>query len=122
MNQDDFGEGFFPQYIDRARLIGVFEMDEFAIVFGLIFLIVAASLAFPSLGTVIVMPTAFFVGMLGGISFKKFKKNKPDGFTVQWLYKTGLLHPDEDPTRLVRHPYLAKLRTVPYGFVKELVN
>jgi len=113
---------FFPKYLDRPRLIGVFEIDEFIIIFGVIFVVIALSLATPSLGSGTVMPVAFFSGISLGLAYRKFKKNRPNGYTMQILYKVGLFHPEDNVAKLVSHPYLKNLKCVPFGFTKELVS
>ena len=120
--QNRYPNGFFPRYIDRPRLIGIFEIDEFMVVFGIIFGVIFGSLAVPSLSSGVIMPIAIIGGMVGGFFYKKFKKNRPNGYTMQLLYKKGIWHPEESPTKLVSHPYLKDNRCVPYGFTKELIS
>ena len=118
----DYSEGFFPRYIDRPRLVGVFEMDEFAVVFGSIFGLILSSLAFPNLDSLIVMVGSIVIGLSSGIMYKKFKNGRPNGYTMQLLYKHGISHPESNPSRLLKYPYLSKNKCVPYGFTKELIN
>ena len=114
--------GFFPRYIDRPRLIGIFEMDEFMVVFGFIFAVIFGSLAMPDLASGVVMPISIIGGLLAGVSYKRFKKGRPNGYTMQMLYKKGIFHPEESPTKLVSHPYLKNNKCIPYGFTKELIS
>ena len=118
---DKYGEGFFPRYIDRPRLIGVFEMDEFMVVFGLIAGIIAGSLAVPQVESLIVMVTAIITGLSSGIAYKKFKNGRPTGFTAHFLYKKGLYHP-VGPQSYISYPYLKDNKGIPFGFTKELIS
>jgi len=54
--------------------------------------------------------------------YKKFKNGRPNGYTMQLLYKHGISHPESNPSRLLKYPYLSKNKCVPYGFTKELIN
>lgn len=122
MQKQPLREGFFPRFIDRPRLIGVFEMDEFILGFGIIFGIIALSLAFPKVGSLIVMLTAIGSGIGAGVAYKKFKRNRPNGYTAHLLYKKGIYHPQDNKTSILKYPYLKKTKTVPHGFTKELYN
>ncbi len=122
MQQEPLQEGFFPRFIDRPRLIGIFEIDEFLLGFGIIATIISLSLAFPKIGSLGVMITAIGSGLGAGYSYKKFKKSKPNGFTAHFLYKKGIYHPQDNKAAELRHSYLKKNRVVPYGFTKELYN
>ncbi len=115
-------EGFFPRFIDRPRLIGIFEIDEFILGFGIIFLIITASLAFPKMGSLFVMLTAIGSGIGAGVAYKKFKRNRPNGYTAHLLYKKGIYHPQDNKAVLFKYPYLKNTKTVPHGFTKELYN
>ena len=122
MQQEPLQEGFFPRFIDRPRLIGIFEIDEFILGFAIIAGIIALSLAFPKVGSLGVMITAIGSGLGAGYAYKKFKKSKPNGYTAHFLYKKGIYHPQDNKTAELKHPYLKKNRVVPYGFTKELYN
>ena len=122
MQHEPLEEGFFPRFIDKPRLIGIFEIDEFMLGFGVIALIIASSLVFPKLGSLVVMITAISSGLTAGYFYKKFKKNRPDGYTAHMLYRKGIYHPQDNKVYEIKFPYLKKHRTVPYGFTKELYN
>jgi len=122
MQQEPLKEGFFPRFIDRPRLIGIFEIDEFMLGFGIIAFIIALSLAFPKIGSLAVMLTAISSGIGAGYAYKKFKKNRPNGYTAHFFYKKGIYHPQDNKVQEIKHPYLKNNRTVPYGFTKELYN
>jgi len=115
-------QNIFPVYIDRPRLIGVFEMDEFFLAFILMTVILAASLAFPNLGSLPVMITAIATGVGSAVAYGKFKRSRPDGYTLQKLYRSGLFSPADDKKALITHPYLRKIGrpVIPYGFTDVL--
>ncbi len=115
-------KGFFPVYIDKPRLIGIFEIDEFFLGFGVIAFVIAGSLAFPQIKSLFVMITAISSGLLSGYAYQKFKKNRPDGFTAHLAYKKGIYHPTDNPKMKIGRAYLKKTRLVPYGFTKVLYN
>jgi hypothetical protein len=112
----------FPRFLDKPRLIGVFEMDEFILFFAIIVSIIGGSFAFPSLGSGSVMFTAFAAGGFAAWGYKKFKRNRPDGYTFQKLYRSGLIAPDDMKQHRIKYPYLSRLRMIPYGFTKEFLN
>ena len=113
----------FPRYIDKPRLIGIFEMDEFFLAFFLMAAILAISLAFPSIKSLYVMVTAIASGIGSATIYKKFKNNRPDGFTMQKAYRAGLFSPRDDKKALLKYKYLRKLdRVIPYGFTKIFYN
>lgn len=114
---------FFPRFIDRPRLIGIFEIDEFFLAFFLMTAVLAASLLMPSVGSLTVMFSAIILGVGAAVIYSKFKKNRPDGFTLQKLYRSGIYSPGDDKKALITKPYLRKMgNVVPYGFTKELIN
>jgi len=122
MDQEPLQEGFFPRFIDRPRLIGIFEIDEFMLGFGIIAGIITASLAFPTVGSLPVMLTAIGSGGGTGYAYKKFKQNRPNGYTPHFFYRKGIYHPQDNKAAILKYPYLNKNRTVPFGFTKELYN
>jgi hypothetical protein len=116
-------QSFFPRFIDRPRLIGIFEIDEFFLAFFLMTLILASSLMFPDLGSLTVMLLSISIGVSSAVIYSKFKKNRPDGFTLQKMYRAGIYSPGDDKKALITKPYLRKMgHVVPYGFTKELIN
>lgn len=115
-------QGFFPRFIDRPRLIGIFEIDEFMLFFGLLFFLIAASLAFPNLNSLVVIIGSVAIAVSSAFGYKKFKRNKPNGFTAHFLYKIGAYHPLDNKKAYFDYPYLKNHRVIPYGFTKELIN
>lgn len=120
--KDNLREGFFPRFIDRPRLIGIFEFDEFILTFGIIFIVIASSLVFPNIGSLTVMLGAVFLGVTAGYLFKKFKRNNPNGYTWHFLYKIGAYHPTDNKIALQKYKYLKTEKAIPYGFTKEFFN
>jgi type IV conjugative transfer system protein TraL len=116
-------ESFFPRYIDRPRLIGIFEMDEFFLTFFTIMGVIAASFAFPNSDSLITMLIAFVTGISVGMIYKKFKNKKQSGYTLQYLYRKGLFSPHDNKKDKVLNPYLNRIgKVIPYGFTKYFYN
>ncbi len=120
--QNKLPPGFFPRFIDRPRLIGIFEIDEFILSFGIIAGMITMSLAFPQVGSLAVMLSSIAAGIISGAAYKKFKRNRPNGFTAHYLYKIGAYHPLDNKKAYFDYPYLKKNKAIPYGFTKELIN
>lgn len=117
------GSNFFPRYIDKPRLIGIFEMDEFFLAFGIMATILASSLAFPNVESLYVMLTAIASGITSATFYKKFKANRPDGYTMQVFYRKGIFSPYDDKKGQIMHKHLKKMgRAIPYGFTRVFYN
>lgn len=120
---DRNGELEFPRFIDKPRLIGIFEIDEFFLAFGLMVVIVASSLLFPSIDSLYIMIAAIGSGFLSATAYRKFKNNRSDGYTLQKLYRSGIFSPTDNKKALLKYKYLrGGLRMVPYGFTKVFYN
>lgn len=124
MNRQQIDErNFFPRYIDRPRLIGIFEIDEFFLAFFVMVTILVISLAFPDIGSLSVMLFAVFSGVGLAYLYSKFKRSRPDGYTLQKAYRSGLYHPRDNKKAFILKPYLRKLgNIIPFGFTKTLYN
>lgn len=122
MNNKDYKEGFFPRFVDRPRLIGMFEIDEAGATFAIVVVLIAASLATPSIGSLEVILAGLFLGGSFGYFYKKFKKNRANGYTFHKLYKIGAFHPTDNKMVMKKYPYLKKEKAIPYGFTKEFYN
>ena len=104
---------FFPKFIDRPMLIGIFEMDEFFVAFCVMVLILVGSFLFPDVGSLTVMLVSIASGLGLAVLYSKFKRNRPDGFTP------GV----DDKQSYIHYPYLRKMgRVVPYGFTQTLFS
>ena len=116
-------ENTFPRYIDKPRLIGIFEIDEFFLAFGLMTVILASSLALPNLDSMYVMLISIVSGIGSATIYKKFKKGRPDGYTMQKFYRKGLFSPYDDKKGRIIHRHLSKIgRVIPYGFTRVFYN
>ena len=115
---------FFPKFIDRPTLIGIFEMDEFFVAFCVMVLILVGSFLFPDVGSLTVMLVSIASGLGLAVLYSKFKRNRPDGFTMQMLYRKGIFTPGvDDKQSYIHYPYLRKMgRVVPYGFTQTLFS
>jgi len=113
----------FPRSIDKPRLIGIFEMDEFFLSFGFMTAVLVISLATPSVNSLVVMITALVLGLGSGVMYKKFKENRPNGYSLQKLYRSGIFSPNDDKKGQLKYKYLRKItRVVPYGFTRIFYN
>ena len=123
MNEQlEYKKGFFPRFVDRPRLIGMFEIDEAGLTFGIIVALITGSLAFPSIGSLEIILSGIFLGGSAGYFYKKFKKNRPNGYTWHQFYKIGAYHPTDNKIAAAEYPYLKEHKGVPYGFTKEFYN
>ena len=115
---------FFPKFIDRPMLIGIFDMDEFFVAFCVMVLILVGSFLFPDVGSLTVMLVSIASGLGLAVLYSKFKRNRPDGFTMQMLYRKGIFTPGvDDKQSYIHYPYLRKMgRVVPYGFTQTLFS
>jgi len=113
----------FPRFIDKPRLIGIFEMDEFFLSFGIMTATIVVSFAFPAVDSLIVMIIALSLGLGFAVMYKKFKENRPNGYTMQKLYRLGIFSPTDDKKGVLKYKYLKKLgRVIPYGFTRVFFN
>lgn len=112
-------QNFFPRYIDKPRLIGIFEMDEFILAFIIMVAILALSLIFPKVGSLTVMLVAVASGLLSAVLYSRFKRNMPTGYAIQKMYRAGIFSPQDAKAAEIKYPYIKKLgRVIPYGFTK----
>lgn len=112
----------FPRFIDRPRMVGIFEIDEAALT---LFTMVSSVLYgfFTQQSTVIVMPTGLIVGVFLAMALHKFKANNPNGYTMHLLYKKGIYHPVIDNKKILRKDIKKhNLKIIPTGIVKVFFN
>ena len=108
----------FPRYIDRPKMIGIFEIDEvlvglssFMIVFLVGFFTGAQSAIVMPLGLVFLFATSFMV--------KKYKKNYADNFLFHLIYKKGFYHPVLSDARLNKRLDIKNgSKIIPTGYAK----
>ena len=114
----------FPRYIDRTKMVGMFEIDEFFFIF---FTLIAAII----IGFVIGMNVAAAMasGLFGGFfiagGMRTIKRKYAEGFLFHMAYRKGLYHPvKDDKAMIVKHPEVVKkkLKLVPSGYVHVLVD
>jgi len=113
---------FFPRYIDKPRLVGIVEIDEFFLFFGIAFASMVTALALPEGHTGSFILGSMFLGISAAYGLRKLKNNRADGYAIHLFYKKGIIHPSDNKTDELSHSYLKRMRTVPYGFTKELKN
>lgn len=114
----------FPRYIDRIRMVGIFEMDEFFVLLGVlvIMLIIGFSIA---LNVALTMLIGLIVGGSVAAIMRAVKRNYAEGFIFHMLYRRGVYHPVmDDKTMLAKHPEITrnKLKLLPAGFIGVLVG
>ena len=87
-------------------------------------LILTGSFLFPDVGSLTVMLVSIASGLGLAVLYSKFKRNRPDGFTMQMLYRKGIFTPGvDDKQSYIHYPYLRKMgRVVPYGFTQTLFS
>ncbi len=113
----------FPKFVDRPKMIGIFEMDEAMV--GLIPMVSVVLIGFvKNYESSIVLILGLVLWVLTGFLVHKFKKNNPNGFMYHYIYRVGLYHP------ILSNPKLAILRKdirkgakiIPTGIVKIFIN
>lgn len=114
----------FPKYIDRIRMIGMFELDEFFMVIAgvAVMLIVGFGLA---LNVALSMGIGLILGGVVAATLRTIKRSYAEGFLFHLAYRKGLFHPvTDDKTMLAKHPEVAKkgLRLMPKGYIGVLVG
>jgi len=109
----------FPRFLDKTRLIGILEIDEFFLAFSLMVAILGLSLTMPQLGSLTVMITAIVIGISSAVGYKKFKKNRPTGYTWHKSYRLGMYHPLDFKINKIVNTSDENLLVVPFGFIKE---
>ena len=115
-------QNFFPRFIDRQRMVGVVEMDEFFTFFGVTFAGMIIALGLPEGHSGSFILGSMTLGMLSAWVLKKMKSTRAEGYTLHLFYRKGIIHPSDNKKDLITHEYLKDMRSVPYGFTEELIN
>jgi len=114
----------FPKFIDKIKMIGPFEIDEFAfIVAGVAVMLIAGFMFTINVALAIVL--GLFLGLFIALIIKGVKVKFSEGYIYHLLYIKGIRHPMHDnPTARVKHIeyYRKNLKAIPLGFVKTLVE
>lgn len=113
----------FPRYIDRPKMIGIFEIDEAAV--GLIPMVLTALYGFiKGYESSIMLALGFVLWIATGIIVHKFKANNPNGFVFHWFYRMGIYHPimSNAKIRLRRKDVRGGAKIIPTGIVRTFLN
>jgi len=113
----------FPRYVDRPKMIGIFEIDEAMI--GLIPMVIIVLIGFlKGYESSIVLIIGFLLWIGTGFLVHKFKKNNPNGFMYHYIYRIGLYHPimSNAKIKLKRKDIRDGAKIIPTGIVKIFVN
>ncbi|MDD3467143.1 MAG: type IV conjugative transfer system protein TraL [Campylobacterales bacterium] len=88
---EEFSPRFY-RHIDDPIMILFFEIDDMAISFIILWLLLVISFVVGAkAGGVIFLYIG--ISLLAGAYYNRFKKNKPNGYIFQFLYKKGVYHP-----------------------------
>lgn len=113
----------FPRYIDKPKMIGIFEMDEAML--GLVPLVVIMLIGFiKSYDSTIIMIIGFLLWFITGLVIHKFKENNPNGYMYHFFYRQGIYHPVMSNVKLqvMRKDIKDGSKIVPTGIVRVFVN
>lgn len=93
----------FPQFIDRSRLLFIFEMDMMLVMFGgsIFFIWIFSKI----LLMVVAVPLSFYLGFKLMKLYEVAKYEKAPGFIRHFFYKKGILKPKID---FEKYPELKK--------------
>lgn len=114
----------FPRYIDRTRMVGIFEMDEFFALLAVIIIMLIVGFAV-ALNVALAMLIGLVIGGLLAAFMRSIKRNYAEGFIFHMMYRRGIYHPVLDDKMVsAKHPEVArnKLKLLPSGFVGVLVG
>lgn len=113
----------FPRFIDRPKMIGIFEMDEAMI--GLIPMVLTVLIGFiKGYESSVILILGFLLWIITGVLVHKFKKNNPNGFMYHYVYRIGLYHPIMSNAKLLlkRKDIRNGAKIIPTGIVKIFIN
>jgi len=114
----------FPEYIDKTRMFGPFELDEAAFIVGGIGLSLVLGFAL-AINVAIAMVSGMVGGVVIALIIKSIKKNFAEGYLFHMAYVKGLKHPmDDNPKAKIKYPnyYKKKIKIMPSGYVTTLVE
>lgn len=113
----------FPRFIDRPKMIGIFEMDEAMI--GIIPMILTILVGFiQGYESSIMLALGFVLWIISGILIHKFKENNPNGYIYHYFYRSGLYHPVYSNIKLqqFRKDIKEGAKIVPTGIVRTFIS
>lgn len=107
----------FPQFLNRSRLLFIFEIDLLIIVFGSALVMLWVFSKF--LKMFIAIPVSFYIAYKIMLWYKKAKYELSPGFIRHFLYSKGIYKPKKD---FEKYPELKKRDSknfFPSGYVRE---
>lgn len=105
----------FPQFLKRARLMFVFEMDMFVVVF--FSALIALWIFSKFLKMIIAIPLSFYLAYKLMLLYNKARYEMSPGFILHFLYSKGLYKPKED---FEKYPELkTRGKFFPSGYVTD---
>lgn len=117
MEYDEYNVRFF-KHLDTPMMIMIFESDEFFLGLAVyLFLMIFAAL----FGIVIpggVLPYAF-MGIISMFLYVKYKKNKPNGYMINKLYRLGIINARTFAYKRFLTKQEKSFKMLPYGFMRE---
>lgn len=119
-DRNKFTTKFF-QHLDTPMMIFIFESDEFILgLFVYMFsLIVSAIMGIVISGGVLIYAVMAILSMY---AYMRFKKNKPNGYTFQRLYRMGLMEPRSYGIKALMTKKQKSFKVLPYGFITKLTG
>jgi len=113
----------FPRYVDKPKMIGIFEMDEAVIGMIPMFITILYGL-FNNSDSSLTLMLGFVLWFITGILVHKFKKNNPNGFMYHYAYRIGFYHPIKSNPKLkvTRKDIRDGRKIIPTGIVKVFIN
>lgn len=113
----------FPRYVDRPKMIGIFEIDEATI--GLVPMVFTILFGFINeYESSIMLILGFVLWIITGMIVHKFKKNNPNGFMHHYAYRIGYYHPilSNSKIKLKRKDIKKGAKIIPTGIVRTFIN
>lgn len=113
----------FPRYVDRPKMIGIFEIDEATI--GLVPMVITVLFGFVNeYESSIMLILGFVLWIITGLLVHKFKKNNPNGFMFHYAYRVGYYHPilSNQKLKLNRKDIRDGAKIIPTGIVRTFIN
>lgn len=117
MEYDEYNVKFF-KYLDTPMMIVIFEADEFILGISvyLSLMLIATLLGIVLPGGVLLYA---FMGMASMYAYIKYKKNKPNGYMFNKLYRLGIINARKFSYKRILSAKEKSFKVLPYGFLRE---
>jgi hypothetical protein len=110
----------FPQFIDRAPLLFIFELDMMLVMFGSTILILWALSKVATM--IIAIPVSFYLGFKAMTLFEIAKYEMSPGFIKHFFYKVGLYKPALDFEKYPELRYRDNKEFYPSGYITDFTD